>query len=69
MQVKFKNKIAAAQYERHLMKKEERIEELKERIENVGELENAEQYMKICNYVFGKDRRKSRQKILQLQRK
>ena len=67
--VKFKNKIAAAQYERHLLKKEERIEELKERIENVGELENAEQYMKICNYVFGKDRRKSRQKILQLQRK
>lgn len=67
--VKFKNKIAEAQYERHLLKKEERIEELKERIEKVGELENAEQYMKICNYVFGKDRRKSRQKILQLQRK
>ena len=52
-----------------LLKKEERIEELKERIDNIGELENAEQYMKICNYVYGKDRHKSRRKILKLQRK
>ena len=67
--VKFKNKLVAAQYERHLLKKEERIEELKERIDNIGELENAEKYMKICNYVYGKDRHKSRRKILKLQRK
>lgn len=67
--VKFKNKVAEAQYERHLAKKEQRIEELKEKLENVGEIENAEQYMKISNYVFGKERRESRQKILKLQRK
>lgn len=67
--VKFKNKVAEAQYERHLAKKEQRIEELKERLENVGEIETAEQYMKISNYVFGKDRCESRQKILKLQRK
>lgn len=67
--VKFKNKVLEAQYERHLVKKEQRIEELREKLENVGELESADQYMKISNYVYGKEKRESRQKILKLQRK
>ena len=67
--VKFKNKIVAAQYERHLATKEQRIEELNEKLENSGEVESTEQYMKISNSVFGKNRHKSRQKIIQLKRK
>mgnify|MGYP003304073967 CR=1 FL=1 len=67
--VKFKNKIAAAQYERHLATKEQRIEELNAKLENSGEVESTEQYMKISNSVFGKNRHKSRQKIIQLKRK
>lgn len=66
--VKFKNKIAEAQYERHLLNKEKRIEDLNKKIENSGELENAEQYMKTSNSVFGKNRHKSRQKIIQMRK-
>ncbi len=64
--VKFKNKLVEAQYERHILKKEQRIESLKEKLETSDEIENTEQYMKISNSVFGENRHKSRQKIIQL---
>ena len=66
---KFKNKMAEVQYERHLTTKEQRIKELNEKLENSGEVECTEQYIKISNSVFGKNRHKSRQKIIQLKRK
>ncbi|MBQ2946635.1 MAG: hypothetical protein IJE04_02130 [Bacilli bacterium] len=66
--VKFKNKILEAQYERHLLTKEQRIEELNKKLENGAEVDSAEQYMKITNSVFGINRYKSRQKIIQLRK-
>ena len=67
--VKFNNKISEARYERHLVTKEQRLIELNEKLENIEEIESSQQYMKISNSVFGKNRHKSRQKILQLKRK
>lgn len=66
--VKFKSKISEAQYERHLLTKEQRLEELNKKLENGSEVDSAEQYMKIANSVFGKNRHKSRQKIMQLRK-
>lgn len=64
--VKFKNRILEVKYERNLAKKEQQLEELKEKRKNI---ENAEQYMKISNGIFRKERHKSRRKIIGLQRK
>ena len=67
--VKFNNKIADVHYQRHIETKEQRIQELNVKLENSEEIESAEQYMKISNSVFGKNRHKSRQKILHLKNK
>lgn len=61
--IKFSDKIDQAQYERHLLMKEQRIEQLKEALENSDEIENAEQYIKISNSIFGQNRHKSRKKL------
>ena len=67
--VKFKSKLSEAQYERHLLAKEQRIEDLSQKLDVSGEVESAHQYMKIANSVFGEKRHKSRTKIMQLRKK
>ena len=67
--VKFKNKIVESKYERHLLTKEQRLEELNKKIDSAEELESSRQYMKISNSVFGEGRHKSRTKILKLRNK
>lgn len=67
--VKFKSKIAEAQYERHLLRKEQRIEDLNQKLNASGEIESTKQYMKIANSVFRERKHKSRRKIMQLRTK
>ena len=67
--VKFKSKLAEAKYERHLLTKEQRLEELSDKIDSTNKITSAEQFMKISNAVFGKRRHNSRTKILGLKNK
>ena len=67
--VKFKSKLSEAQYERHLLTKEQRIDDLNQKLDASSEAESAQQYMKIANSVFGERRHKSRTKIMQLRKK
>lgn len=67
--IKLNNNLLIGRYERHLIKKEQKLEELNERLEIIGEIDNAKQYMKVSNYVFGKERHNSRRRVLKLQRK
>ena len=64
--VKFKSKLSEAQYERHLLTKEQRIEDLNKKLNTSDNVESAKQYMKVANNVFGKRKHKSRVKIIQL---
>ena len=67
--VKFKSKLSEAQYERHLLTKEQRIYDLNQKLDVNGEIESAHQYMKMANSVFSKGKHKSRVKIIQLRKK
>lgn len=67
--VKFKNKISNTQHERNLLEKEQKIENLHQKLENRDEIETAKDYMKIANSVFGERRHKSREKIIKLKKK
>ena len=67
--ITFKNKLSEAQYERHLLTKEQRLEELNQKLEEKGEIESSQEYMKISNSVFGKKRYKSRVKIIKIRNK
>jgi len=67
--VKFKSKLSEAKYERHLLTKEQRLEELSDKIDSTNEIKSAEQYMKISNSIWGKKRHNSRTKILGLKNK
>jgi len=67
--VKFKSKLSEVQYERHLLTKEQRIDDLNQKLDASSEVESAQQYMKIANSVFGERRHKSRTKIMQLRKK
>lgn len=66
--VKFKSKISETQYERHLLTKEQRIENLDQKLENCDAIENLPQYMKTANSVFGEERHKSKSKIMQFKK-
>lgn len=67
--VKFKSKLSEAQYERHILTKEQRIEDLNQKLDTIDEIESTEQYMKIANSVFDERKHKSRAKIMQLRKK
>lgn len=67
--ITFKNKLSEAQYERYLLTKEQRLEELNQKLEEKGEIESSQEYMKISNSVFGKKRYKSRIKIIKIRNK
>lgn len=67
--VKFKSKLSEAQYERHLLTKEQRIYDLNQKLDVNGEIESAHQYMKMANSVFSEGKHKSRVKIIQLRKK
>ena len=67
--IKFKSKLSEAQYERHLLTKEQRIKDLNQKLDASGEVESTHQYMKIANSVFRERKHKSRVKIMQLRKK
>lgn len=67
--IKFKSKLSEAQYERHLLTKEQRIKDLNQKLDASGEVESTQQYMKITNSVFRERKHKSRVKIIQLRKK
>lgn len=62
--VKFNKEITKAQYERHLLKKEEKMVKIKKRLEESGEIDNSLDYLKITNSVLGEGRHKARRKII-----
>ncbi len=52
--VKFKSKFSESQYETHLLTKEQKIEDLHQKMDVSGETESTRQYTKIANSVFRK---------------
>lgn len=67
--VNFKNKLSEAQYERHILTKEQRLDALNKKIEAIGEIETAQQYIKIANSIFGERRHNSRKRVIKLIKK
>ncbi len=59
-----KSKTRRLLWERHLMTKRDRMEKLHQKIAKKGEIETAEDYLKIANSVFGEERHKARQRII-----
>jgi len=67
--VKFKSKLLEARYEKHLLTKEQMIEDFNKKLNANGEVESAQQYMKIANSVFREKKHKSRAKMMKLTKK
>lgn len=67
--VNFKNKLSEAQYERHILTQKQRLDALNKKIEATGEIETAQQYMKIANSIFGERRHNARKRVIKLIKK
>ena len=66
--IKFKTKVSKIQYERHIFSKEQRINDLKQKLATTGENLSSKQYMKIANGVFNEEKHKSIAKIIRLKK-
>lgn len=62
--MRFKSRIEQLKYERHLLTKYKRLEELRCKINQCGGIKSAREYMVIANSILGKDRIDSRRKII-----
>ncbi|MCI5702092.1 MAG: hypothetical protein MR266_04935 [Erysipelotrichaceae bacterium] len=66
--IKFKTKVSKIQYERHIFSKEQRINDLKQKLATTDENLSSKQYMKIANGVFNEEKHKSIAKIIRLKK-
>lgn len=67
-QIKFSNDVEQAKYERHLVTKKGRMKRVHQKLESVNEIASVEDYMKMLNSAFNKEKHESRKKIINLKR-
>ena len=66
--IRFNNNSSLAKYERHIFDKQRKMKELREKIDENGEIKSTKQYLTIANSIINKDRHNSRIKIIQLKK-
>ena len=66
--VEFGNKLQEIKYERHLLTKEQRVQELTPKFDTIGDIEIKDQHMTTGNSVSEKKKHKSKVKIIQFKK-